>query len=169
MIGIDGKPHTSDQATIWRWRNQFQNDFAARMSWTIEPYEKANHPPIVVINGQTGKQAMTLNAKLGDKITLDASASTDPDGDRLHYHWFHYREAGYSGTIGAPGLAGITVNQADQAKASISIKSACRKGWLNDQRVDCPNGGQAHVILEVTDSGTPALTSYRRVIIHVAP
>jgi hypothetical protein len=40
---VDG--HTSDQATIWRWREAFQNDFAARMDWTIQPYAKANHAP----------------------------------------------------------------------------------------------------------------------------
>ena len=27
----------------------------------------------------------------------------------------------------------------------------------------------AHIILEVTDAGTPALTSYRRVILNVRP
>ena len=27
--------HTSDQATIWRWRQAFQNDFAARMDWAV--------------------------------------------------------------------------------------------------------------------------------------
>ena len=36
VIGVDGKPHTSDQATIWRWRTAFQHDFAARMDWTRE-------------------------------------------------------------------------------------------------------------------------------------
>ena len=36
VIGIDGKPHTSDQATIWRWRTAFQHDFSARMDWTVK-------------------------------------------------------------------------------------------------------------------------------------
>ena len=35
VTGTDEKEHTSDQATIWRWREAFQNDFAARMSWTL--------------------------------------------------------------------------------------------------------------------------------------
>ena len=31
VIGHDGVPYISDQATIWRWREAYQNDFAARM------------------------------------------------------------------------------------------------------------------------------------------
>jgi len=37
-VGVDGHWHTSNRATIWRWRAAFQNDFAARMDWTIKPY-----------------------------------------------------------------------------------------------------------------------------------
>ena len=36
VVGVDGKTYTSDQATIWRWREAFQHDFAARMDWTIK-------------------------------------------------------------------------------------------------------------------------------------
>lgn len=168
VVGTDGQQHTSDQATIWRWRDQFQNDFSARMDWTIKPYAQANHYPVVEVNGQSGKQTIYIDAKPGDKLELDASATTDPDKDQLHYHWFHYSEAGYSGTVGDPGLADISLSQADSDKTTITVNSACRPGWLSDQRVECPNGGQAHVILEVTDNGKPALTSYRRVIINVA-
>ena len=39
VVGIDGESYTSDQATVWRWREAFQNDFAARMPWTVEPVE----------------------------------------------------------------------------------------------------------------------------------
>ena len=37
VFGSDGRMHTSPQATIWRWREAFQNDFAARMLWTSSP------------------------------------------------------------------------------------------------------------------------------------
>jgi hypothetical protein len=33
----------------------------------------------------------------------------------------------------------------------------------------CKTEGVAHVILEVADDGSPRLTSYRRVIVHVGP
>ena len=45
VIGADGKTHVSDPATVWRWREAFQHDFAARMDWTIKPFAEANHLP----------------------------------------------------------------------------------------------------------------------------
>ena len=42
VTGADGQEHISDQATIWRWREAFQNDFAARMNWTVADYAHAN-------------------------------------------------------------------------------------------------------------------------------
>ncbi len=46
VMGTDGKEHTSPQATIWRWREAYQNDFAARMLWTAtDRYADAPHPP----------------------------------------------------------------------------------------------------------------------------
>src|SRR5262245_28480618 len=55
VIGADGKPYTTDQATIWRWREAFQHDFAARMDWTIADAAHANHNPEVVVNGVAGR------------------------------------------------------------------------------------------------------------------
>src|SRR5918995_3126691 len=43
VVGSDGKTSTSDQATIWRWREAFQHDFAARMDWTVKHARDANH------------------------------------------------------------------------------------------------------------------------------
>ncbi len=47
VLGIDNRWHDGNHETIWRWRKAYQNDFAARMDWTILPKEKANHPPVV--------------------------------------------------------------------------------------------------------------------------
>ena len=44
--GFDGNFYFSDKATVWRWRNAYQNDFAARMDWCVKPFNEANHPPI---------------------------------------------------------------------------------------------------------------------------
>ena len=55
VVGADGKSYTSDQATIWRWREAFQHDFAARMDWTIKDVAQANHNPHVTVNGIEGK------------------------------------------------------------------------------------------------------------------
>jgi len=39
--GLDGKWHSGNKVTIWRWRQAYQNDFAARMDWTIKPPKEA--------------------------------------------------------------------------------------------------------------------------------
>lgn len=159
--GVDGQEHISDQATIWRWREAFQNDFAARMDWTIKDFAHANHAPQLVVNGESGTAPVELNVNVGQKITLNAAGSTDPDGQPLHYRWWVYPEAGLSGTHGAD----ISLLAANQPKADIEIKAACRANWL--PLIPCQGDGIAHVILEVTDTGIPRLTSYRRIILHV--
>jgi Protein of unknown function (DUF1593) len=147
----------SDQATIWRWRAAFQHDFAARMDWTIKPFDAANHPPVVKV-GETQRIAKdgTLTSQ------LDASGSSDPDGDKLSYTWFHYPEAG-AGT--GVNLADVVV-KANGPKATITSVAPCRKMWI-DGFVPCKGEGSAHIILAVTDNGKPALTRYWRVNLQV--
>ena len=65
VIGVDGKEHTSDQATIWRWREAFQNDFAARMTWTVADFAHANHNPVAVVNGQGGTAPLEMDVHVG--------------------------------------------------------------------------------------------------------
>jgi Protein of unknown function (DUF1593) len=164
VTGVDGKQYTSDQATIWRWREAFQNDFAARMSWTIADFRHANHNPVVEVNGQGGTTPIVIEAKVGTPVTLDASASRDPDeGQHLKYTWFHYAEAGGTGT----NLAAVRIEGADTAKAVATITAVCRPKWLPLPGSACSGGGTAHIILAVTDDGSPRLTSYRRVILNV--
>ena len=124
--GADGKIYVSDQSTIWRWRDAFQNDFAARMTWTISDYAHANHNPIVEVNGMKGTAPIFLETEVGQPLTLDASGSHDPDGQMLHYHWFHYAEAGGTGTA----LAEVTLSGADTAKATVTATATCRPQWL---------------------------------------
>jgi hypothetical protein len=149
--------HTSDQATIWRWREAFQNDVAARMDWTIADYRHANHNPAVEINGQGGTAPLMIEAEVGKSIELDTGKSHDPDGQKLHYSWFQYAEA---------GPAAITITGADTPKPVVSPTATCRPQWL-PRRGGCPPAGTAHLILAVTDEGTPKLTSYRRIILNV--
>ncbi|NHN40003.1 DUF1593 domain-containing protein [Pseudomaricurvus alcaniphilus] len=160
--GIDGNTHLSDQATIWRWREAFQHDFAARMDWTVKAFEDANHPPQVQLNGLHYAQPMVINAQVGDVIELDASNSVDPDGDTLSFSWFHYPEAGY---VVGQGQAVLNIENVDQPRTKLTVTRACSDAWIA-QWVSC-TGGVAHLILAVTDTGTPALTRYRRVIFNV--
>jgi hypothetical protein len=91
VVGTDGKTYTSDQATIWRWRTAFQHDFAARMDWTIKDVGQANHNPEVVVNGESGKAPVMVNARLGTPVALDAAGTGDPDGNRLKYTWSSHK------------------------------------------------------------------------------
>jgi hypothetical protein len=150
--------HTSDQATIWRWRQAYQNDFAARMDWTVKPYTAANHPPEVTVT-----TSFAITPQGTQTMTLVASAR-DPDGNELTYNWFHYPEAGAHEGV---NLADVIV-KGNGPRATVTAISPCRKAWI-DGLVPCKGSGFAHIILAVTDNGTPALTRYRRIVFEVKP
>ena len=145
VVGCDGKEYRSPQATIWRWRDAFQNDFAARMDWTVShDYRGANHPPIVKL-----AHANKLQAFGGQRISLSAEGTYDPDGDVLHYAWMFYREAGtYQGNV--------EIENSGSRDASLIVPDVSEKAEI-------------HVVLSVTDGGDPPLTRYQRVVIHVEP
>jgi hypothetical protein len=150
VFGYDGRWHTSNHATIWRWREHYQNDFAARMDWTIKDYEDANHPPVPKLNHD-----QYLSAKAGERVDLSAEGSTDPDEDNLSYKWFHYAEPGTFALGTARTGEVVKINDADMANAWFI---APKRGKM----------GTMHIILAVTDHGTPALTRYKRVIIEIS-
>jgi len=149
VTGLDGRVYTTDVGTIWRWRDAYQNDFSARMDWTIKDYQHANHPPDVVVNGVAGKSVLIINAVARQPVSLSAAGSSDPDGNQLQFQWIAYNEAGYH-PIFAPAPQG-TVSGANNLAATVTVNAP----------------GTIHVILAVTDNGTPNLTSYRRVILNV--
>jgi len=142
----DTATYKSNHVTIWRWREDFQNDFAARMEWCTKNYKQANHPPVVKLNIPE-----QLTVKSGETFSLDGGSSYDPDGDGLSYLWFQYPEAG-------------------TLKRNIAIQPADNMSVIPEVRapqVDSPQ--TAHFILKVTDKGTPGLTRYKRVIVTIVP
>ncbi len=166
VIGADGQEHTSDQATIWRWRAAYQNDFAARMTWTVADFAHASHRPQVVVNGSAGSSPIEIELTAGQSVALDASLSADPDKRGLTYHWFHYKEAG-----SADGnQAGVTLTGAETNRVTVRAESACGPAGL--WPTPCKGSGVAHIILAVTGKGvdgSPPMTAYRRIILHVKP
>lgn len=143
---LTGRKHTSNHATIWRWRKAYQHDFAARIDWSNTPnYKDANHPPVAKLDHPN-----EILVKSGETVTLSAAGSFDPDGDDLTYHWIFYQEAG---TLNA---ANFDLQQPDQQKTTFTAPKTEKVKTM-------------HFILEVTDNGQPSLTRYQRVIVNVMP
>jgi hypothetical protein len=155
VMGSDGCWHDTNHATIWRWRQAFQNDFAARMDWTIRSRREANHPPVPKLG-----HPARLTVKRGAHVELSAEGSSDPDGDALSYEWFYYHEAGTFPTSASRSGQPLEIKNSDQPRAWFTVPT---------QRVMAPGTGAMHVILAVTDHGTPRLTRYQRVVVTVVP
>jgi hypothetical protein len=142
----DGRKEASNQATIWRWRRAFQHDFAARMDWNVaEDFNNANHNPILRLNGNEGKALAFGKVDAGKIVRLSAKGIFDPDGDQVKFKWWIYKEAG-----GYTGDLELFDPQADEVVFDMPALG-------KDQTL--------HIILEVEDSGSPSLVSYRRVVL----
>jgi hypothetical protein len=76
----DGSTRTSYQATVWRWRQAYQHDFAARMDWTVRPRGEANHNPIVVVNGVKGLRRSRSRRSPETRSSWTPPAHTIPTG-----------------------------------------------------------------------------------------
>ena len=143
----DGRVVVSNTATIWRWREHYQNDFAARMDWCIAgEYKEANHNPVVVLNGDKTTSVINIKAKNGEKVRLTSEGTTDPDGNELLLFWWIYPEAGT--------VSGAVLTGGNGTDTYVDLSGVKQSGTL-------------HVILQVNDSGTPSLYSYRRAVIEV--
>ncbi|QJR03067.1 hypothetical protein HH800_13335 [Sphingobium yanoikuyae] len=84
-LGQDGRQHSQAQASIWRWRDAYQGDFAARMQWTLAPqYKAANHAPIIRIEKDHGLVPVERELVAGQQLRLNLSGTRDPDGDAVN-------------------------------------------------------------------------------------
>ncbi|KAL1864916.1 hypothetical protein VTK73DRAFT_5602 [Phialemonium thermophilum] len=168
VVGKDGRTYISGRATIWRWRNAFQDDFAARMQWSLTgDFAQANHHPIISINGNRGLSPIYIEAEAGSTVTLDASGTVDPDGDELTFKWYQYREPSATQTFHTWEVSDLKISPVgpDGKKVEVEIPPADKSCILVREKTMLPRGEFLHLILEVQDSGTPQLTSYRRVLI----
>ena len=118
-----------------------QNSFAARMAWSTTPdYAAVNHNPVV-------KGLPTLSVKPGKMLKLKVSA-LDPDGDTLTCGWAQWKVDGsFQGDV--------VFSDSTVPSTSVTIPS------------DAAPGDVIHLVLTVSDSGTPQLTTYLRIVVTV--
>ena len=145
-VTVDGKKYSLPHATVWRWREAYQNDFAVRMDWCVAAKRaEANHHPAAVVNGIKGKGVVSITARPGQLVKLSAKGSSDPDGDKITGRWFQYAEAGTCGRVDLRG------------------KNTRQVSFLVPNEPD----KTLHIILEQRDNGKPNLFSYRRVVVTI--
>jgi hypothetical protein len=119
-----------------------QQDFAARLKWSVTPiYANANHAPVAEIEGP-----VQVMGTAGEKIRLNGRVA-DPDGNRLSFKWWQFHVGTYPKEV--------MIAQPAELKTIVEIPK------------DAVPGQTIHVVFEATDQGSPALTSYQRVIITV--
>ncbi len=140
---LDAKDDGDNTKPLWRFIIPISEDFAARMQWTsASEYKDANHAPVVKLNHD-----YELSVQAGSFITLDASASYDPDDDRLIYNWWQYKEASdFDGEV--------EIESPQLSKTQVKIP-------LNAK------GQVVHLLCDVKDDAEFPMTRYARVIINV--
>ncbi|KAH7409636.1 hypothetical protein BKA64DRAFT_404005 [Cadophora sp. MPI-SDFR-AT-0126] len=174
--------YTSVQSTVWRWRDAFRDDFAARMHWTLhQNYSAATHPPIVNVNGSEGPEALHVTIPPGASITLDASETIDVDHpsdiSQLEFEWSFYLEAGYQFDYGAkldyiriepllppPGTDGkLSLNAAGFEDVAFGPAVSVTNLVPNLPKL---KGRGWHVVLQVrTKKGPYPITRYKQIVI----
>jgi hypothetical protein len=90
------------------------------------------------------KEGLNVNAKAGANLTLHVT-SRDPDGNEVKLKVWPYPEAG-------SGKAEATLKD---GKVAVKIPANAKKG------------DTFHIVVEGTDTGSPALTRYRRVVVTI--
>lgn len=142
---VDSLPDDkSARATVYRWRNDFQRDWSARMDWCTGDYSKCNHSPVVVVNQSAGKEILRMTVRAGKMVRLEAGHSTDPDGHLLRYEWMVYPHD--------HPITGKIAMVTDKDKATVTMP-------------ELKKGACISLVLKVTDDGSPQLTTYKRIIL----
>ncbi|MFC4012575.1 DUF1593 domain-containing protein [Nonomuraea purpurea] len=141
-----GGTPSADYAST-RWFGAAQDDFSARMKWTVTPrYFAANHRPSVKVIGQLDR-----SVRRGQVVTL-VGRTADPDRNAVTSKWWQYTDADTY-----PGAVPLTQSSPGRDLTKVQFRVPG----------DAEPGQTIHVVLQSTDDGSPALTSYQRVVLTV--
>lgn len=171
VVGKNNQTFVSNYATIWRWRQAYQNEFTTRITWSLSSnYSSAAHPPKVTVNESTGYEPLTMSVKPGALITLDASDSLDTDtnsSSTLDFEWIHYRDVtlatrpDWNLPAHVPQL-NITCVSEDCARVQFVLPEEGKACETKDR--SCQS---YHVVIAATGSAETPLTRYKRIILNV--
>lgn len=121
-----------------------QNDFSARLLWSVTPvYAGANHEPVVSIRGSA-----RVMPRAGQTVRLQGIAS-DPDRNTVTMRWWRWK-----GVDTYPGEVMLSTSAPGRLQFQVPH--------------DAVAGQTIQLVLEATDDGAPPLTRYQRVVVSVA-
>lgn len=126
-----------------RFFSAAQNDFAARLKWSVtSKFSDTNHEPKVRI-----KEPSAVSIRPGSTVRVEGEIS-DPDHNEVKIIWWQDKDGGtYAGDIrfSDPAALRTTFRVPDDAQPGQTI----------------------NLILEATDNGTPPLTRYQRLVLRI--
>lgn len=172
-IALDYNPYSHQfeaQYSLSQWFDAIQNDFAARVKWTLsKEVKKEWEAPIIEV-----EEGLDITAKASDVIYLHAHA-LNKEEDECDYRWWRYFEAD---TYGKTELNTEVIKAGDLQLNVVGKTNEIVLDPIQIQNVDTPSmsfkipgdaqkGDTIHMIIEVSTKGEIPITRYQRVIIAI--
>ncbi|KAJ0415423.1 DUF1593-domain-containing protein [Aspergillus carlsbadensis] len=185
VVGVDGKRYGGNKATIWRWRDAMQHDFAARMKWTYtENFAGTSHPPVIDVNGSKGVEPLVIKVRPGEKHVLDARETYLPDNVRgpgvVDFVWMLYGDVNGFHVFGHGPKVPIEPTDGSASPATHPTLGENAAGFAEYTRSPCVTvtvpprerhfqtrlvTPDFHILLQVTNNtGEYPIRRYKRVI-----
>jgi hypothetical protein len=164
-----------NKGSFARWIEYANHDFEARLKWCeTDKFEEANHKPFVSI-----KNGLNITVKSAEKVVLEAEYS-DPDPFNIDDLWEKYGPVFKQHGSDKTKFAELTKNWPKckplwwQFEEAGTYKGYIQLGQIEESKLTfvAPNvsvPSTIHIILEVSDTGNPILTEFKRVIITILP
>lgn len=165
-----------DKASYLQWVEFANRDFEVRLDYCVaDKFEDANHKPVIKVTG-----GLDRTVRSGEIVELEAEIS-DPDPFNAADLWSQYATVMEQGGIDSTAFSEMSAFfprysalwwQYKEAGTYDGIVEISPDPWSDKISFIAPivtRPSTIHMILEVSDQGTPSLTSFARVIITVVP